>query len=76
MPEDALISFKFTEDHKTDTTLSDTIQREAADRIATYFAMEEMTATKDDPRLSEDTTAKDWDGNVPPDLVDGFDFLL
>ncbi len=71
MPEDCIIIFKATETTKA-TTLADRLAQDIVQRSI----MEYFDDTKADSQPEAQMSDADWDGNVPPDLVDGFDFLL
>ncbi|MEO1138237.1 MAG: hypothetical protein AAFW87_02165 [Pseudomonadota bacterium] len=72
MPDDALFDFKF----------NDTIPNDADDRLAEEIfslqTMHKVSVEETFARTAKVESAKepDWDGNVPPDFSDDFDFLL
>lgn len=88
MPEDSLVGFEFFDDNGL-SIVNDAAKRAASDRLANEIAFNKaiphldtainavQTAALRKQRQDEPNREEpDWDDNVPPDLSDGFDFLL
>lgn len=73
MPEDCIIiDFDFKEATRTEA------EKLLADTVFSLQTMHRLSDQKDTTstlKVADHDTA-DWDGNVPPDMTDGFDFLL
>lgn len=72
MPEDILHSFKFIKSNGERGDEGDMINDAIARYLETEFSLSESRA-----KTPVDTGRDaDWDGNVPPEFGDGFEFML
>ena len=84
MPEDAFIGFNFFSTGNGLSIVNDAAQRNAAERLANDIAFGNafqhldtaLGAVQSAARHKAQRNDPDWEDNVPPDLTDGFDFLL
>lgn len=73
MPDDLKPGFVWNDSY--DTAPKSLVER-LADDIIQRSIMNQFEPRIDDSAKKETRAEPDWDGNVPPDLSDGFDFLL
>ncbi|WP_425099586.1 hypothetical protein [Tropicibacter sp. S64] len=72
MAEDCDIGFQFiTTRGGTDKTTYDDTWTQLNKDIGAYMAFDQEMQARD-----VQATDTHWDGNVPPDFTDGFDFIL
>ncbi|WP_420556364.1 hypothetical protein [Roseovarius sp.] len=72
MPEDGIIiDFRSIPDAKTRSLAED-----LAEDIVQRSIMEYFEPKARDTASAQDSAEPDWDDLVPPDMTDGFDFLL
>lgn len=72
MPEDGIIiDFRSIPDAKTRS-----LAEELAEDIVQRSIMEYFEPQTRDTATAKDSAEPDWDDLVPPDMTDGFDFLL
>ncbi|QFT81610.1 hypothetical protein FIU89_13380 [Roseovarius sp. THAF27] len=72
MPEDGIIiDFRSIPDAKTRSLAED-----LAEDIVQRSIMEYFEPKARDTATAKDIAEPDWDDLVPPDMTDGFDFLL
>ncbi|QFT99255.1 hypothetical protein FIU85_18210 [Roseovarius sp. THAF8] len=72
MPEDGIIiDFRSIPDAKTRSLAED-----LAEDIVQRSIMEYFEPKARDTATAQDIAEPDWDDLVPPDMTDGFDFLL
>ncbi|MFZ7091920.1 hypothetical protein [Primorskyibacter sp. 2E233] len=83
MPEDLRIGFRFFANDNGDSIANDKAERAAMmhleneiARFAAFDHLERAVQAVQTAAAHNTPSVDSWEDNVPPDLTDGFDFLL